>query len=160
MTKPTVFLNTARIEEGCPVLGGQALAEFRQAARSANAFSDAVLRWLDAKDSKAQAAWLKTGVNLSRDLLQPWTIETLFLLSVVGPLRFTQLQQMMGVSSRTLSDRLKFLKRAGLVDRTVYDEHPVRIEYAPTPTGRKTASLAAPLMAHLGLETLKVAGQI
>lgn len=159
MPKATVLLDSDRIERGCPVLDGQARTEFREAAKSANAFSKAVLQWLEAKEGKVQVAWLRTCVNLSRDLLQPWTMEVLFLLSVRGPVRFTQLQEMLRVSSRTLSDRLTLLKEAGLVDRTVYDEKPVRVEYAPTKSGRKTASLASPLMAHLGLEALRAAGR-
>lgn len=160
MAKPTVLVDTDRIEPGCPVLDGSARDEFRDAATSANSFSDAVLKWLGKKEAKARAAWLRTCVNLSRDLLQPWTVEILFLLTVVGPVRFTDLERMLGVSSRTLSDRLKFLAQAGLVDRAVYDEHPVRIEYGTTKAGRRTASLAAPLMAHLGLEALRAAGRI
>jgi DNA-binding HxlR family transcriptional regulator len=49
---------------------------------------------------------------------------------------------------------------AGLVDRRVFDEQPVRIEYFLTPHGIETAALAGPLFAHLNLQALKEAGRI
>jgi DNA-binding HxlR family transcriptional regulator len=117
------------------------------------------VKWLSGRDEEAQAAWLRTSIQLSRQLFQPWTVEILFLLSVLGPTRFSALEGLLGVSSRTLSDRLKLLKQAGLVDRTVQDDHPVRVEYSTTDAGRKTAALAAPLIAHLNMEALKAAGR-
>lgn len=159
MAKGTVLHNSVTIDRDCPVLGGAARTEFRAAARAANAFSAASLKWLERKHEKEQAAWLRTCVALSRELFQPWTMEILFLLSVLGPSRFGELEGLLGVSSRTLSDRLKLLKSAGLVERTVHDEQPVRIEYSTSPAGRHAAALAAPLLAHLNLEALKAAGR-
>ena len=40
-----------------------------------------------------------------------------------------------GISERMLSERLKELEAEGLVTRTVYPEHPVRIEYLLTEKG-------------------------
>jgi len=40
------------------------------------------------------------------------------------------------LTESTLSQRLKELESAGLIDRAVYDEHPVRVEYALTDKGR------------------------
>lgn len=39
------------------------------------------------------------------------------------------------IPSNILADRLKRLERAGLIDRTPYQERPVRHEYALTPRG-------------------------
>lgn len=74
--------------------------------------------------------------------------------------RFTDLHTLLGLSTRTLSDKLKTLMEAGLVDRRVFDEQPVRIEYFLTPHGIETAALAGPLFAHLNLQALKEAGRI
>ncbi len=41
-----------------------------------------------------------------------------------------------GISDRMLSERLKELEAEGLVTRTVYPEHPVRIEYRLTEKGQ------------------------
>ena len=53
-----------------------------------------------------------------------------------GPQRFAQLKQSVpGMSDRLLSARLKELEGAGLVDRTVGEEPPVRVTYALTHKG-------------------------
>ncbi len=157
MPKATVAKHSAI---DCPVLDGTVRKEFRHAAKTANTFSAATVAWLDKREAKMKATWLKTTIQQSRQLFNPWTIEVLFLLSVLGPMRFSELERTLDVSSRTLSDRLRSLKDRGLVTRTLHDEQPVRVEYTITVKGRKTAALAAPLIAHLNLEALKEVGKI
>ncbi|RJQ05577.1 MAG: transcriptional regulator [Bacillota bacterium] len=54
-----------------------------------------------------------------------------------GPRRFSELQAALaGISPRTLSDRLRWLKTEKVVSRTVYSEVPPRVEYALTVKGR------------------------
>jgi DNA-binding HxlR family transcriptional regulator len=55
-----------------------------------------------------------------------------------------------GISDRMLSERLKELEAEGVVTRTVYPEHPVRIEYRLTEKGRDlgTATDAIAAWAH------------
>ena len=63
-----------------------------------------------------------------------------------GPLRFGELKRILeGVTPKVLSATLKRLESASLLDRTVFAEVPLRVEYSLTPLGR---SAAAPL-AHL-----------
>ena len=53
-----------------------------------------------------------------------------------GPCRFNKMASIVpGLSDRMLSARLRELETAGLVERTVYDEVPVRIEYRLTDKG-------------------------
>lgn len=68
-------------------------------------------------------------------LSKRWTI---FLLDklLVGPQRFTKIGDQLSISGRLLSERLKELEAAGLVQRTIFPEMPVRIEYALTEKGR------------------------
>lgn len=49
-----------------------------------------------------------------------------------GPLRFSTLEDELGVSPNTLSERLKELVGAGLLARESFDEIPPRVEYRPT----------------------------
>jgi DNA-binding HxlR family transcriptional regulator len=42
-----------------------------------------------------------------------------------------------GVPPNTLSDRLKMLEAHGIVERHVYDEHPLRADYVLTEKGRE-----------------------
>ena len=56
---------------------------------------------------------------------------------IPGPMRFNAMAAIIpSLAESTLSQRLKELEAAGLVDRTVFAEHPVRIEYALTEKGR------------------------
>lgn len=51
------------------------------------------------------------------------------------PHRFSDLQDKLGISPTTLSDRLEELCQAGLLDRESHDEIPPRVEYNPTEKG-------------------------
>lgn len=54
-----------------------------------------------------------------------------------GPRRFHEiLQAVPGLSDRLLSERLRELEAEGIVDRIVYPEMPVRVEYRLTEKGR------------------------
>lgn len=56
--------------------------------------------------------------------------------------RFTELRQAVpGLSDRLLSERLKELEAEGIVERVVYPETPVRIEYHLTEKGRALQSV-------------------
>lgn len=79
-----------------------------------------------------------------------WTVEVIVVLSQARALRFNEMrEQLAGISGRTLSQRLKDLEEQGLVERTVHDERPVRIEYALTKRGQDVAYLALPLVLYL-----------
>jgi DNA-binding HxlR family transcriptional regulator len=54
-----------------------------------------------------------------------------------GPRRFSELTHTIPqISDRLLSIRLKELEACGIVAREVYEEAPVRVDYALTPKGR------------------------
>jgi DNA-binding HxlR family transcriptional regulator len=54
------------------------------------------------------------------------------------PRRFSEMTAIIaGLSDRLLSERLKELERCGIVERTVFAEIPVRIEYTLTAKGRE-----------------------
>lgn len=62
-----------------------------------------------------------------------------------GPMRFTGLvARIDGVTRKVLAETLRSMEQDGLVARTVYDEHPPRVEYELTDLGR---SLLEPLRA-------------
>jgi DNA-binding HxlR family transcriptional regulator len=66
-----------------------------------------------------------------------WTILLLRDLFLHGPRRFQDFQDSLtGVAPNTLSARLKSLEDNGLVERRVYNERPMRLEYALTAKGQ------------------------
>lgn len=158
-TKATLLQHTRPAQE-CPVLDGAAIVQYKQATRAANEFSLAVLKFLDGKPVADQVAWLRTSVDSSRAIFQPWNLEILYLLAVLGRARFSQLHALLGLSTRTLSNKLKTLRKDHFIVRDVIDDQPVRIEYHPTKHGLRTAALASPLFAHLNLEALRAAGRL
>lgn len=55
-----------------------------------------------------------------------------------GPRRFGELERSLtGISPRTLSQRLGYLERTGVISRKHYAEVPPRVEYALTPQGQE-----------------------
>jgi len=79
-----------------------------------------------------------------------WTIEILATLYITGPRRFNEMKTMLsGISSRTLSDKLRFLAEEGLVLRTVNDGPPVKVSYELSLHGTTCGRLLSPLVAHL-----------
>lgn len=53
-----------------------------------------------------------------------------------GTKRFSEMEADLPISGRLLSDRLKMLEKEGIVERNIYSEFPVRIEYALSEKGR------------------------
>ncbi len=67
-------------------------------------------------------------------LSQRWTGLIIYQL-LSGPQRFCTIESSIGVSGRLLSERLKDLESEGIVNREVFPETPVRIEYSLTEKG-------------------------
>lgn len=53
-----------------------------------------------------------------------------------GPVRSNKIQSTLGISGRLLSSRLKELEDQKIVQRKVYPEYPVRVEYSLTEKGQ------------------------
>jgi len=75
-----------------------------------------------------------------RDILSPvtdkWSILIVIFLGGYHTLRFNQLKKMLyGVSSKSLTERLKHLEKDGYILRTMFSEVPIRVEYQLTEFG-------------------------
>ncbi|MGY0694995.1 winged helix-turn-helix transcriptional regulator [Virgibacillus sp. FSP13] len=53
-----------------------------------------------------------------------------------GTKRFSEMEADLPISGRLLSDRLKMLEKEGIVERNIYSEFPVRIEYSLSKKGK------------------------
>lgn len=53
-----------------------------------------------------------------------------------GTKRFSEMEADLPISGRLLSDRLKLLEKEGIVQRNIYSEFPVRIEYTLSEKGK------------------------
>jgi len=79
-------------------------------------------------------------------LSQKWNLEILYTLFLKNTVGFSGLKKILGVNSRTLSDKLKSLKQHGYIGRKVETEPPLRVEYSLTTKGKNTVLLALPLL--------------
>jgi DNA-binding HxlR family transcriptional regulator len=71
-----------------------------------------------------------------RDLLgAKWSVDVLYLLARGARRHGWLYDHLLGISKKTLTETLRRLERDGLVDRTMYAEIPVRVEYGLTPLG-------------------------
>lgn len=148
--KATVARHTGGPEvEECPATNPNVERQLRACRDSARDLAREMNAFLAPYHDDAKARWLTRAVDQSRVIFQPWVMEILFSLAITREARFGEMQRSLGVSSRTLSDKLQTLRDEGLVERTVYDEQPVRIEYKLTREGRVVAALATPLFAEL-----------
>ena len=141
----------------CPLREPEAMAAYKQAVRAGSELSLHSQRFLVARSPKEMGEWLSRLMEVSRDVFQPWSMEILFVTGVQGEVRFGQLEELLGASSRTLSNKLRTLVKAGLLERRVEPGPPVRITYRLTKSGRATVALSSPLFAHLNLAALGLA---
>ncbi|HKH32345.1 MAG TPA: helix-turn-helix domain-containing protein [Gaiellaceae bacterium] len=86
------------------------------------------------------------GVRRTADLLERrWLLSVLYA-AHSGALRFNEFKQILGeVPPRTLALRLSELGEAGLLDRTVIDARPPRVEYRLTDKGREFGAVVRAL---------------
>ncbi len=98
---------------------------------------------MNLKDLKEVIQSLEESFNL---LSQKWNLGILYTLFLKHTIGFSGLKKILGVNSRTLSDKLKSLKQHGHIERTVETGPPLRVAYSLTTRGKNTVLLALPLL--------------
>ena len=95
------------------------------------------------QELKEELKSLEESFNI---LFQKWSLEILYTLFLKSPVGFAELKNALSVNSRTLSDKLKLLKKHGYIERTVEAGTPLRVKYGLTAKGKNTVLLALPLL--------------
>ena len=149
------LIRESGLPEHCPLRDPATMAVFRDAMKAGSDLSLRTRGFLQARTQQDVAAWLGELLVHSRTVFQPWSMEILLLAGALGDVRFSQLQELLGASSRTLSSKLQALTKAGLLDRAVQPGPPLRTQYRLTRSGRAVAAAASPLLAHLHLAALQ-----
>jgi DNA-binding HxlR family transcriptional regulator len=76
-----------------------------------------------------------------------WAILVINAIGTYGRLRFNRLiEELHGISPKTLSDRLKELRTEGLIEREFFAEIPPRVEYWLTKEGAELRESIIPLL--------------
>ncbi len=79
-----------------------------------------------------------------------WTVEILSALYIAGAKRFNELKNLLeGISSRTLSDKLKLLIEKNYVTREVLEGPPVKVRYLLTDYGNNIGKLFSPIVGYI-----------
>ena len=94
-------------------------------------------------DLKDEVESLQGTFNL---LFQKWSLEILYTLMLKDAIGFGEIKRILGVNSRTLSDKLKTLQAHAYITRNVTEGPPLRVEYSLTSKGKNTVLLALPLL--------------
>jgi DNA-binding HxlR family transcriptional regulator len=128
----------------------RSLIELRM-AHTLNAVEDTLQQILEKQeirleDLKQTIKSLEKSFSL---LSQKWSLEILYTLFLRKSMSFNGLKKILGVNSRTLSDKLKILKEHGYIDRTLEEGPPLRVTYSLMAKGRNTVLLALPLLYYL-----------
>ncbi len=85
-------------------------------------------------------------------ITKKWTVPIIYLLYRTGRLGFSELGKLlMGISSRTLSLRLKSLEGRGWIMREVVNDRPPRVLYSLTSRGSLLAMMAGPMYLFIRL---------
>jgi len=102
-------------------------------------------------DHTYDTAWeVQAGVEALEVFGSRWTIEILAALYVAGERRFNELRHLLnGISSRTLSDKLRRCTESELIERIVEDGPPIRVSYRLTEHGMICGRLLGPLVAYM-----------
>ena len=88
-----------------------------------------------------------------------WTIEILSTLYIAGDRRFNEMKHLLkGISSRTLSDKLRYLVEKDLVVRSVNEGPPIRVTYRLSEHGKTCGRLLSPLVAFMKIHKGSIIG--
>jgi len=88
-------------------------------------------------------------VRQTADLLERrWQLSIIYA-ALTGALRFSEFADAVaGISPRMLSERLRELERAGLIERVVIPSSPPSVEYRLTQRGRRLAPIIEAMRAY------------
>ncbi|HDD69532.1 transcriptional regulator [Candidatus Bathyarchaeota archaeon] len=98
---------------------------------------------LSVEDLKETMRSLEESFNL---LSQKWNLQILYILFLRKTASFGELKRILGVNSRTLSDKLKILTQGKYIHRKVEEGPPLKVRYSLTKLGRDTILLALPFL--------------
>lgn len=112
-----------------------------------NVISEVGLPGYTMRDIEAEIRPIMHVLNV---LSQKWTLQLIFLLGKRS-LKFNEVKEILnGMSSRTLTDKLRMLEKEKLLTRRIINQAPVRVEYSLTEKGKSVALSSIPLIYYLG----------
>ena len=88
-------------------------------------------------------------VRRTADLLERRWLLSILYAALSGAMRFNEFAEaIQGISARMLSERLRDLEEAGLIERSVLPTSPPTVEYRLTPRGQSLAPVLEAMRAY------------
>lgn len=108
--------------------------------------SDERLHIHDVKRIRAERKFLREGMSLFQG---KWTIDIIYALSLLKEPYFNDIKRALPeINSRTLTDRLRFLERKGIIDRVVETDpgQQIRVKYTLSEFGKGVYEMMFPFL--------------
>ncbi len=100
----------------------------------------------DAKRIRIERKFLRDGLSLFQG---KWTIDIIYVLSLLKNPYFNDIKRVLPeINSRTLTDRLRFLEKRGIVNRIVESRQKIRVKYNLTDFGRGVYEMMFPFLLY------------
>jgi DNA-binding HxlR family transcriptional regulator len=124
---------------------------FRKFKDDSTRFSKEASNLLYARARATREAAANVNLVLARTIFSKWSIEILTVLYAMRAAGYGDVKRrLQPISSRILSQKLKKLEAAGLIQRSVIDARPPKVIYALTEKGLIVAKLGEPVFLYIG----------
>lgn len=124
---------------------------FRRFKDDSTKFSKDVSQLLYARSRATREAAANVNLVLAKTIFSKWSIEILTVLYGSRAAGYGDIKKRLGlISSRVLSQKLKKLEAAGLIQRSVINARPPKVMYALTEKGLTVAKLGEPVFLYIG----------
>ena len=126
-------------------------ARFRKFKDEATRFSKEISSMVSTDDISPEQA-SKVNLFLAKTVFSKWSIEILTVLYSVRNSSFGNVKKSVrGITSRVLSEKLKNLENAKLVQRSVMNTRPPTVRYSLTEKGLTVAKLDEPVFLYAAI---------
>ena len=123
---------------------------FQKYKDEAAEFSKKLSQMLRAKSRVSPTTAAQVNLTLAKTVFSKWSIEILTILYSVKSSSYSDLKnELRGITSRVLSEKLKKLEQGGLLSRTVLPGRPPRTTYSLTEKGLTVAKLGEPVFLYM-----------
>ncbi len=124
---------------------------FRKFKDDSTKFSKEVSQLLYARSRGTRVAAANVNLVLAKTVFSKWSIEILTILYGMRAAGYGDIKRKLGtISSRVLSQKLKKLEAAELIQRSVISARPPKVMYALTEKGLTVAKLGEPVFLYIG----------
>jgi DNA-binding HxlR family transcriptional regulator len=122
---------------------------FAKFADEAKKFSQDIEQLIKFENKFDSHEFMKINVYLARTIFSKWSIEILTVLYNLRLAGYSDLKNRVGrITSRILSQKLKHLEKAKLIQRSVIDTRPPTVRYSLTEKGFNIARIAEPVFLY------------